>query len=398
MKNILRTIIFILMVLPVFSLGAIDIGILLDQSGTYDYTEQLQFNGTLIPWFSIPIGKTSDLFLSAGLTVKYEYEEVYIIPELLRNELTLRMEEKGDIHIGRMPYADPLGYVASGLFDGMRYVRELDNSSMVGVGMWYTGFLYKKNANITMTEDELDNYNAPVDYEHFVDTYFAPPRCLIALDWEHPGLKESIRLRLAFVTQFDLTFERMFYHSQYFIAKMVIPANSIVFELGGAVELIENSRRFQMSFAGDLGIGWMLPTKINDRLSFSARFSSGTVNNTFVAFNPVTTESQGDILNTKLSGITILRLDYTARLHQTFSFTVQGSYFILNDLASFGGPPGGKDDHFLGSEFYGIMVWSPISDLQIKIGGGAFFPSLGNADKDTGVLWKAELSAVLAVF
>ena len=398
MKSMLQVCILAFLLLPVFTLGAIDAGLLLDQSGIYDYTEQLQFLGTLIPRFSIPIGEASELYISAGLTVKYEIEKGHIIPELLRTELTLRMDEKGELHIGRMYYTDPLGFIASGLFDGIRYVREMDNNSLIGVGMWYTGFLYKKNANITMTEAELDNYNAPVDYADFFDTYFAPPRMVIAVDWEHPGIKESIRLRLAFISQFDLTFEKRFYHTQYFVAKAIIPANNIVFELGGTVELVENSRRFQISFAGELGIAWMLPTQINDRLSFSALFSSGTVNNTFVAFNPVSTEAYGDVLSTKLRGISILRLDYTARLHQSFSFGLRSSYFILNDKASFSGPIPGNDGYFLGNEFYGFMVWSPLSDLQIKIGGGAFLPSLGNAARGSDVLWKAELGAVLSLF
>ena len=398
MKNKLRACILALILLPAFTLAAMDIGILLDQGISYDQAEQVQYSCTLIPWFSSPIRESSDLYISAGVTVLYEFEEWHIIPELLRTELTLRMEENGDIHIGRIPYADPLGFVAGGLFDGVRYIRDLADGSVFGAGIWYTGLLYKKNANITMTEDDLGKYNAPVDYDNFADTYFAPRRLIAAVDWEHPGIREVIRLRMAFIGQFDLSGGESLYHTQYLIAKAVIPVNSFVFELGGTVGLAQNAGNFQVSFAGEAGIAWMLPTQINDRLMFLGRFSSGTVNDTFVAFVPVTTEPQGGVLKTKLSGISMLRLDYTARLHQTFSFCLQSSYFVRSDLQDIVGLPSGPTGYFLGNEFYGFVKWSPVSDIQITIGGGAFLPSLGNVDKKGGTLWSADLSVVLALF
>ncbi|MCL1813542.1 MAG: hypothetical protein FWG29_08485 [Treponema sp.] len=386
--------------LPVFTLTALDMGLMLDQGGSYDQSEEVQYSGMLIPWFSALLGKASDLYISAGVTAKYEIREWQIIPELLRTELTLRMEENGELKIGRMAYSDPLGFVASGLFDGVRYVRDLNNGSMIGIGAWYTGLLYKKNAYITMTEDDLVKYNTLVEYADFSDTYFAPRRVIGALDWEHPGLGEFIRLNLALVGQYDLSGKESLYHTQYLIAKAAMPINNFIFELGGCAELIENAEKLQVSFAGEFGIGWYLPTKIYDRLSFLGRFSGGTFNDTFVAFNPITTESHGGVLKAKLRGLSMLRLDYTARLHQTFSIGLQSSYFILSDLDpdSFGGPPGGKDGYFLGNEFYGLMVWSPVSDIQVKIGGGAFLPSLGDADKDADMQWVVSVSIVLALF
>ncbi|MCL1928905.1 MAG: hypothetical protein FWG07_08975 [Treponema sp.] len=394
------TFVLAFVVLPVFSLAAMDLGLILDQGGSYDQTEEFQYSGMLIPWFSALIGNNSDLYISAGVSAKYEVKEWQAVPELLRSELKLRMEENGEIKIGRMSYSDPLGFIASGLFDGVHYSRDMNNGSIFGIGAWYTGFLYKKNAYITMTGPELDSYNAPVDYANFSDTYFAPRRLIAAIDWEHPGLSEVIRLNAALVGQFDLSGNDELYHTQYLIAKTIIPVNNFVFELGGCAELIENSNNLQVSLAGEIGFGWYLPTKIYDRLSFLGRFSSGKFDDTFVAFNPITTESHGGVLKSKLSGLSMLRLDYTARLHQTFSIGLQSSYFILSDLSpdTFGGPPGGKDGYFLGNEFYGLLIWSPVSDIQVKAGGGAFLPSLGNADKDADMLWVINLSVVLALF
>ena len=404
MKNIQRAFILILILLPAFSLSAMDTGLLLDQSGSYDYTEELQYSGTLIPWFSSPVGKSSDLYISAGITAKYELEEWKIVPELLRTEFTVRMEENGEIKIGRIPYADPLGFIVSGLFDGVRYSRDMNDGSIFGIGMWYTGFLYKKSAYITMNDADEINYGESLDYNDFFGTYFAPRRLVVALEWEHPGLQEVIRLNLALVGQFDLSGNNSdyLYNSQYLIAKAAMPVSNFIFELGGCAELVqdEKANKLQIAFAGELGIGWFLPTQIYDRLSFLSRFSSGKANDTIVAFNPITTETHGGVLIAKLRGISMFRLDYTARLHQSFSLNLQSSYFILSDLSleSFSGPPDGKNGHFLGNEFYGLLIWSPVSDIQIKAGGGVFLPSLGNADKNADTLWKVELSVVLALF
>ena len=392
------TFFLILVMLPVFSLAAKDIGLILDQSGTYNYTEELHYYGSLIPWLSVPLGNASDLHVSAGITVQYEFEEWKVLPELFRTEFTHRWEENGEIKIGRMFYSEPLGFIAGGLFDGVRYVRDLPNDTMLGMGVWYTGFLYKKNANITMTSDEMDNYNSPVDYANFSDTYFAPRRLFAAVDWEHPGFMEIIRLHLAFVGQFDLSGSGNLYHSQYLIAKAAVQINSFIFELGACAGLAENAGTFQVSFAGEAGIAWMLPTQINDRLLFLSRFSGGTFNKTFVSFVPITTELHGGVLKSKLSGISMFRLDYTARLHETFSFGIQSSYFIRSDLEDKTGMPNGPAGYLLGNEFFFLLRWSPISDLSVNAGGGIFLPSLGNVDKKGDVLWNIDFNIVLALY
>ena len=391
----------VLILLSVFSLSAKDFGILLDQTGSFESTgddTELKYFGTLIPWFSTPFGESSDLYISAGVTVQYEFEKWKIVPELLRTELTLRMAENGEIRIGRMPYVDSLGFITKGLFDGVQYSRDLGVGGTLGIGAWYTGFLYKRNAHITMTEKELALYDSELKYDDFFNTYFAPRRLIVALDWEHPSLKEFIKLDVSFIGQFDLSGNDILYHSQYLAAKISLPVNSFVFEAGACIGLSEMSDRFQVMFAGELGVAWFLPTLINDRLSFTGRFSNGTLNDKVVAFVPVTTEFQGNVLLAKLSGLSMLSLDYTARLLKSLSVSISSSYFILSDLGTYQGSINGKEGHFLGNEFYGLLIWSPVSDLQIRGGGGVFLPSLGNADKSGNILWRIDLNAVLALF
>jgi hypothetical protein len=131
---------------------------------------------------------------------------------------------------------------------------------------------------------------------------------------------------------------------------------------------------------------------------FTGRFSGGTVNDTVRAFVPLTTQPQGNILKAKLSGLSMLNLDYTARLQESFSFSLSSSYFVISDMRTYDGIPGGRDGYFLGNEFYGKLVWSPVSDLQIRAGGGVFLPMLGNADPQGGLLWQVELRVSLALF
>ena len=260
-KHFLTCTLFLVFFLLPFSLAAKDLGLLLDQSSSYESSgneAELKYFGTLIPWFSSSIGDAADLYISAGVTAGYEYKELQIVPELLRTELTFLTGENGELRIGRINYTDPLGFIANGLFDGVHYSIELGEGPVLGMGVWYTGLLYKKNAYITMTEFDLEEYNTLVDYADFSGTYFAPRRLVAAIDWEHPGIAELVRLRLALIGQFDLSGRDTLYHTQYLTAKLSIPVNDFVYEVGGIAELAQASKEYSVSFAGELGIAWEL--------------------------------------------------------------------------------------------------------------------------------------------
>ena len=380
---------------------ALDIGLRIDQDASYesyDSENTLMYKGTLIPWVSALFGDGGRLYLSLGMTANYENKEWTFPPELLETELRLRFGDTRELRAGRLYYSDPLGFIAKGLFDGAVYSQDIGGAGRLSAGAWYTGFQYKKRAHITMTEEELDRYNEKFDYGNFSDTYFAPRRLLAAVDWEQWARSELIRLRVSLLGQFDLSGKIRLYHSQYLAVKAALPVKSFVFELGGCAELAENAQNYQVAFAGELGIAWMLPTPIHDRLSVTGRYSGGAVSKTISAFIPFTTDPQGFIVKAKPSGLSTVQLNYTARLHRSFSLQVWSTYFIVNDLVTYNGIPGGKDGYFLGNEFYGQVVFSPFSDLQIKAGGGAFVPSLGNARKDGPILWQVDLSVIMALF
>jgi len=403
-----------MLILPAVSLHAFDWGLRLNQSfeiedaGTdaENLADNISYMGTLIPWVSLPLGAAdnskANLYIAAGLTLEYAEGNPYFIPELLRTELVYRMGEGKEFRFGRMNYADPLGFIANGLFDGARFSFDF-NKSTIGAGLWYTGLLYKRNANITMTKNDQASYIEDLDFKNFADTYFAPRRLVLAMDWENPYIKPWLRLKGAFITQLDLTGRDELFHSQYFALKSSFIVKDFVFNAGGCFGLAElvanNETEMKISMAGELGVGWKMPTRLNDWINFTARVSGGTgEDNKLLAFVPITSESQGDVLSAKLSGLSLLRLEYTARVDESFSFNLATTYFVLSDLGTYSGRPDGRDGHFLGNEFSGRVIWSPFSDLQLHLGGGIFLPQLGNSGSSNGVIWRVDLAAALAFF
>ena len=393
----------LLVLLPVVSRAA-DFGIVLDQSGGYGGvgdSADWDYTGVLLPRFSCLFGDNKSFYISAGAVAEYvakdSSENWTFLPELLRTEFWIF--DRADLRIGRMFYSDPLGFIADGLFDGRRFTYDSKAGSF-SAGAWYTGFLYKRRARITMTPEERLSYNANVDYGAFFDTYFAPSRALAALDWEHPGLGGSLSTHLSLLAQFDL--EGTDLNTQYLTAKLELPLKALLLTLGGSFELKEISGEFGMAFTAEAGTAWILPTVIGSRLSLLGRYSSGEMGGMIGAFLPLTAKSQSSILQPKLPGTSMVYLDYIARLHRSFSLSLSSSYFIRNDLKTYSGYPvsgaEGEDGYFLGNEFFGRLYWSPLSDIQLTLGGGVFMSSLGDVAPKLDNVWRVEAGLVFSLY
>jgi hypothetical protein len=357
----------------------------LDQTAEYSSSEDTEFSytGIAIPRISGLVGNTGDFYVSAGFT--YQNNPQGFIPELLRTDLTLRFD-RIDITIGRMSYNDPLGYIASGLFDGFRVTIDTDmDMGSISAGAWYTGLLYKKRVNIEMTQNEYAANNTALDYGDFANSYFAPRRVLAALDWEHKGLLEKGMARISLLGQFDLTEEEV--NSQYIAGKIKVPFGAFNFDLGGCFEIIEANNKTGSAFALEATFGWRNPVHF---FSLGAKYSSGE-SDTLAAFLPLTTNTQGHVLETKLSGITMVSLDYMVKLHETLSAGLYPAYFLLTD-------PGSGDKNRLGAEIYAAVFWSPVPDISVNLGGGAFMPSLGNTAPDEKIKLRVELHVVISLF
>jgi hypothetical protein len=365
------------------SLFAVDVGVTLEQNAKYssaDGNTTFDYDGIAIPRITGLIGDTGDFYVSVGFS--YMNDPWSFVPELLRTDFNWQFGSM-ELTIGRMSYDDPLGYIASGLFDGARFSQNTSIGTF-GIGAWYTGFLYKKRVNIEMTENENTANNNDLDYSDFVNTYFAPRRVLAAVDWEYNGLWEKAIAKLSLLSQFDLSEEKL--NSQYLAGKIIIPYRAFSFDIGGCFEFIEANDKTGSAFAVEASAAWRHPVHY---LSLGAKYASG--GDTLSAFLPLTTNTKGNILETKLSGITIISIDYTVRLHETYSVELCPSYFMLN-----GSDNDGKNS--LGGEIFAAFYWSPMPDISVNLGAGAFLPSLGNITPDEKANWRVELNVILSLY
>ena len=404
------SLLLMLMVLPSARLAAYDRGLLLEQTaslennGNGDLADGLYYSGTLIPWFSAPVSETGKFYVSLGLTAEAKKNYGAFIPELLRTDFSRRIGNDRGFTAGRMLYSDPSGFILNGLLDGARFTADTGFGTF-GIGIWYTGLLYKRNTQITMTNGDTDLCYGDLDYANFINTYFTSRRLIAALDLNNPHAADWLRLKLSLIGQFDLNGRNDIYHSQYLTAKGSVPYGDFIFNATACITTAQitkpgNDMQFKTGFAGELCCIWMLPTAVQDHLSFTGRFSGGTPDDTnfLTAFVPITTTPNGDILKAKLSGLSMLRLEYTAKPDESLILGLANSYFILSDLGTWQGQFAGRDGHFLGNEISGRVIWSPFSDLRITLEGGIFLPSLGNADSRADPFWRAELNAILVFF
>ena len=396
----------LLLLLVPFCAGAVvayDLGVLLDQTvgagGIGGEDTAFDYSASLIPWFSMPLGDSGDLFVSAGLTAGYEYKKGFFVPELLRTEFLWRFNDAFRIRAGRLSYADPLNFVVDGLLDGAQVFYHTATGTFNAAFM-YSGMLYKKTTKITMTAKDFISY-----YDD--KKYASSSRMLMAVGWEHPALWELVRLRASFTGQFDLNGGDAPYHSQYLTVKASLPYERFAFELGGALQTAQDmaweDSAFGLALAGEIGASWALPTAFQSQLSFNGRFASGrTESGSIVAFVPVTTLEQGDVLKAKLSGLSALNLDYTARFRQDLSSSVGMTYFVRSDWGTYMGYPvgaGAEDDgYFLGGELCGRVIWSPASDLRLNAVAGVFLPAMGDVAPKADPQWRIELNLILALY
>jgi len=410
MRNALniKILLILLLIIPV-SLSAYDFGLLINLNGGIGNISSQEaafdFKIDVVPRFSTLIGDNGEFIATIGFSFGDEGEGLYYIPELLRTEFSMRFGNSG-IRVGRIFYSDPLAFIANGLYDGFQYF----NNSRLGsfrVGAWYTGFQYKKRANIKMSDLDKANYLLPVNYSDFADTYFASKRAFASIGWEHPSIGEKVHLNTAIIGQIDLNdidFSIAKCHSEYIIIKAGIPIGNFLMEFGGSVEFIETvaeeANKFDTAFAGEIGLFWLFPSKFNSRLSFKGTIASGQTDAGIGAFIPITAKEYGYILKANIPGITVLSLNYSSKFSKTVGGSFTASYFVRNDLGTFNGYPVRKNSegYFLGPEASAQVTWGPASDLQLSLGGGVFLPFLGDAGTDEKIKWRADLTVIMSIF
>jgi hypothetical protein len=131
-----------------------------------------------------------------------------------------------------------------------------------------------------------------------------------------------------------------------------------------------------------------VPGSLNDRVSVTAKFSSGDWNSDFAGFMPVSSRAQGSVFPDKMSGVdTISGL---ASLSADYFVKVFESVFLDGSLRYFARTYNHPNSAgiFYGGEFWVSLNWQPLDDLRLNVGGGIFFPGMGNADPKGDALLK----------
>jgi hypothetical protein len=393
------------------SAGALDFGLVLNQElklsneigdGAFFYTPRIS------PWVSGPLGGQFYLYLSGRLGFEYAnsfgedsaWRDPPILPELDRSEFTWFVSPALSLTLGRQRLRDPAGLVVSGLFDGLRAGFSAGGGRF-SAGAWYTGLLHKDTAKILISSRDRAEQNKPWDLD---GTYFASRRMLVSFDWENPGLSPRSSLALGFLGQFDLNEGNGGFHSQYLSALYGLRFSGGSTLEGSAVLGIGEPEDGEpgVFFAGALEGSWALPGAPEDRLSLRGLYASPGKNDRLISFVPVNSLPQGQVFSPALGGISLLKTAYTVRPRSALALTAEGAYFIRTDTVSFrdGGEPDKLkgDGYFLGGELYGTARWSPLPDLALTLGAGAFFPFLGNAfDRGADLRWKMALGLILSL-
>jgi hypothetical protein len=379
---------------------SLDFGLLIDQKFELE-NEFLSYSPGLIPWLSWDGGSGLSFYLSGALSFKYKryddgidnndgWSDPALLPELSRFALSYRPNQNLGLEVGRVVYTDALGFAANGLFDGLRVEAGLPYGVITG-GLWYTGLLYKETAKIMMSDADMKNYAEPWDWDN-MDAYFASRRLLAAVRWDMPFL-EFHTLSLEALAQFDLNAETRL-HSQYLEAEAALfPAGKLGLNAGVLFEALEDGEgEFAAALGARLRLRMDLPGFLNDSLAVTMKFTSGQWNDTFTAFTPLSSPTQGDIFPGTLSGLALFSVDYAARFHRTLLLESVLRYFIRtwDDPAS----PGS----LYGGELWASLAWQPLDDLRLSLGGGVFLPGLGNIDPGSGndPQWKFAVGLTLS--
>jgi hypothetical protein len=383
---------------PLFSL---DYGLVLSTTGEFvsDAEARFSFTGSAAPWLYAALGDNLTLYFSGKATFSYGDAGDGWPPllELERTELILYPAWSGRIGLGRQWFGD--GLVAQGLFDGLSAGFSLNRIRLNG-GVYYTGFLHKKTAEILMTGGDSGDYYIPLDYNDGA-TYFASRRLFATLTGEFPDLSQRISLALMILAQFDLNDYPDSYalHSQYLEARFGFEAmDTLRFNIAALGGLTETEIALRANFAAALGTEWNVPGRLLDMLSAEFRWGSGAVSEAIGPFKPISNIAQGSVFAPALPGIMNARVSYTARPHGTVSLSALSVLFWRTDLETFvdSEMDGASRDRFLGGELGAQVLWSPQSALRLSADGGVFFPG-GAFEENTKNRWKFAVNLILSL-
>jgi hypothetical protein len=398
-------------------LYALDYGLTLRQTVEFAGREndglELAFTPGLGPWLSDSSGKSTDLYLSAFINMRYTYDKLSgeggwrPIPELGRCSLFYWLPGSLSVEFGRIRYSDPNSMIVSGLFDGVAGTLDIRNTRLT-LGAFYSGLLYRDTAKIFMTAADSSWDYAAGD----TSFSFAGRRLIAACGWEIPSLFESPHsLTLNALAQFDLNAAEEILNSQYLSFKFNFsPLSSVYTRAGGVLAFVESrggaGESADINLALNLALDWALPGGPEDALSFGLVWATGEADSnangdslSLGPFRSVTLLSSSGTLNAGMAGLLSLRGSYTILALENLSLGLDCRYFFRGNLGVFDTLPlvADTEKRALGGEAYGSLVWVPMSDVSVVCGGGLFVPDLGNAvQTGTPPRWKTMLTLTVS--
>lgn len=371
-----------LLLLVTSSVFSADFGLVLDREVTGE-NELFEYNPSLTPWFSWTGSNGLSVYFSGIFSFEHK---IYsgersvnngweFIPELSRFEVSYQNLRGISFEAGRVYYSDLLGLTASGFLDGLRF-KTVTSAGSISIGAYYSGFQYKETAKIVMTNGDTANYILPWDFNSF-GGYFASRRLLASFRWDVPMGKASAFSFEALV-QFDLNQYDHYLNSQYGAIQFdILPSNMVKISAGAVFELIQTEQKdFSAAFGATGQLKANLPTSVNDQLGLSCKITSGVIDDFFTVYTPVNSIPQGMIFTGTMAGLTVVGINYNVRLFKPLYFDIAFNYFMsgINTLLG---------DTLYGGELWASLVWQPLEDIRVTLGGGVFIP------EDSSIMWKA---------
>jgi hypothetical protein len=387
---------------------AADFGLLLTEAFLADGANKtdttLAWTQTASPWFSFMPNERFSVYLSLDLSLEYadttdsnaftDSDKWQPLFQVGRSQLLWNAAPNLFVEAGRMFYEDPLGYIASGLFDGARASLNLGQNTL-GFSWLYTGLQYKERAKIVMTAGDLADYSGD-------DTYFAASRLVGSVFWQS-RFAGSFKNTLDFgvLAQIDLrNDDKEKLHSQYAVFKWSFPLFSAAeITAGGIFGIKEQDSGSAISFAGNLSAAMAVPGDLTDRISLAGFISSGSSGGDLRPYFPVTSISAGEIYTPSITGLYTAKLLYQVNPLDSLYVDLAGCYFWRTTGDIIPGVVGTSDSDAdnLGAEVYATLVWSPVSDLAFSMEGGLFFPAGPVKAAETPILWKTKITATLSL-
>jgi len=409
MKRLPLLVLLLGMAGPAFSAN---FGLLVNQTVEHQTVEAendlFTYTPALTPWFSWNGDNGLSVYLSGLLSFRYSKYSDYLaddngwlfIPELYRFALTWRGSRGTYLEAGRVMYTDAMGFVSSGFFDGIRF-NTVTPFGSISVGGFYTGLLYKETAKIIMTGSDMTGYAKTWGFDNFAD-YFASRRALAALRWDLP-VGEANRFSVELLAQFDLNDSDDKLQSQYgevqfefYPTSMIRVTAGALFETMQFTAAQNGGGDFGAAFGALAQIQADLPGRLDDRLGLTAKFTSGSINDTFTVYTPLTYITQSAVLSGMFAGLCVIGADYDIRIINSLSAECALRYFIR----AYDDPSANSADagNLYGGELWTSFAWQPLEDMRATLGAGAFFPGLGNVyPSGTDIMWKIRAAVTLAL-